>query len=272
MTESTGFPPEPDLPLPHRTPGESLARLMSPGAWADGWREACLSLAADLERQTGNAHSDWREAAAMARHRASSPPPVTEEAAPVSQDPQSGTEDERGAQVLISPVAPADTGCPFCKRIEAGEYDYDDLHSVAFQPLNPVTPGHFLVVPRAHVPDALADPGAAAYAMKFAADLAAQMELDACNFITSAGSAASQTVWHLHLHVVPRRPGDGLALPWPQDPKCSYCYCRLADAPECAGGCAHRDPSGHVGCGLNIPPSAELLRRSQRKPVRGSVL
>jgi len=89
MTESTGFPPEPDLP--QRTPGESLARLMSPGAWADGWREACLSLAADLERQTGNAHSDWREAAAMARHRASSPPPVTGEPGADPGNPQGGS-------------------------------------------------------------------------------------------------------------------------------------------------------------------------------------
>ena len=41
--------------------------------------------------------------------------------------------------------------CPFCARIAAGEYDYFDKQSVAFQPLNPVTPGHFLAVPRKHV-------------------------------------------------------------------------------------------------------------------------
>lgn len=36
----------------------------------------------------------------------------------------------------------------------------------------------------------------------------------AANIITSRGSAATQTVYHLHLHVVPRREGDGLGLPW----------------------------------------------------------
>lgn len=105
--------------------------------------------------------------------------------------------------------------CPFCARIAAGEYDYDDDYSVAFQPLNPVTPGHFLVVPRRHVKSALdSPPRYLGRAMEFAADLAGQMGLTDCNFITSAGAAATQTVFHLHVHVVPRREGDGLALPW----------------------------------------------------------
>ena len=105
-------------------------------------------------------------------------------------------------------------GCPFCDRIMAGEFDYEDPSNVAFQPLNPVTPGHFLVVPRKHVTDAMAHPLAASGALHFAAVLARLMELDACNFITSAGGAATQTVKHLHVHVVPRRENDGLHLPW----------------------------------------------------------
>jgi len=104
--------------------------------------------------------------------------------------------------------------CPFCARIAAGEFDYYDLDSVAFQPLNPVTPGHFLVVPRKHVSHALESPAAAGRALKFAGFLANQMGLESANFITSAGALATQTVFHLHLHVVPRREGDGLALPW----------------------------------------------------------
>jgi histidine triad (HIT) family protein len=106
------------------------------------------------------------------------------------------------------------TDCPFCARIDAGEYDYSDARSVAFQPLNPVTPGHFLVVPRMHVSNALASPVQAGHAMRFAGFLANQMGLGAANFITSAGSAASQSVFHLHWHIVPRREGDGLHLPW----------------------------------------------------------
>lgn len=104
--------------------------------------------------------------------------------------------------------------CPFCKRIAEGEYDYDDRHCVAFQPLNPVVPGHFLVVPREHTTNALTHPGRTGAAFRFAAYLAAEMDLDACNLITSAGPDATQTIFHLHVHVIPRRPGDGLHLPW----------------------------------------------------------
>ena len=104
--------------------------------------------------------------------------------------------------------------CVFCARIKAGEYDYFNYSNVAFRPLNPVVPGHLLVVPKNHVTNALESPARAASALAFAGHLAVEMGLDACNFITSAGAAATQTVMHLHLHVVPRREGDGLALPW----------------------------------------------------------
>lgn len=104
--------------------------------------------------------------------------------------------------------------CPFCGRIERGEYDYEDRYNVAFHPLNPVTPGHFLAVPRKHTASAFTSPLYAGRAVQFAAELARLMELDDFNLITSAGSLATQTVFHLHVHVVPRREGDGLALPW----------------------------------------------------------
>jgi histidine triad (HIT) family protein len=106
------------------------------------------------------------------------------------------------------------SACPFCERIAAGQYDYEDLYNVAFEPLNPVVPGHFLVVPRVHVPHALEGPHSAGRALKFAAYLANRMSLESANFITSAGTAATQSVFHLHVHVVPRHEGDGLRLPW----------------------------------------------------------
>jgi histidine triad (HIT) family protein len=104
--------------------------------------------------------------------------------------------------------------CPFCARIAAGDYGTCDMFSVSFEPLNPVTEGHLLVVPRLHFPDAGSNPLHAGRAMELAATIAALDSLDSYNLITSAGSAATQTVRHLHLHLVPRRPGDGLALPW----------------------------------------------------------
>ena len=106
--------------------------------------------------------------------------------------------------------------CPFCARIMAGEYD-DDLRrfdAVSFEPLNPVTDGHRLVVPKIHVSSALGHPAIAADVMAAAVQVAALHGVTECNFITSAGAAATQTVFHLHLHIVPRRLDDGLTLPW----------------------------------------------------------
>lgn len=103
------------------------------------------------------------------------------------------------------------SGCPFC----GGPTDrqvtwYGDVQ--VFEPLGPVVPGHLLVVPRQHVTDARTDPAVTAKVFGVAALVAA--EGGACNLITSAGPEATQTVFHLHVHVVPRRPDDGLRLPW----------------------------------------------------------
>lgn len=81
-----------------------------------------------------------------------------------------------------------------------------------FEPLDPVTPGHTLIVPVQHVPNATYSPRHAAGAMEVASWLAARYE--SANIITSCGAPATQTVFHLHVHVVPRTVGDGLALPW----------------------------------------------------------
>jgi histidine triad (HIT) family protein len=106
--------------------------------------------------------------------------------------------------------------CPFC-LIVAGDApatlvrEWPD--AVAFVPLNPVAAGHVLVVPRAHVPNFAADPVVSASVMFRVADLAGWLPTP-MNVITSRGAAATQTVHHLHFHLVPRREGDGLALPW----------------------------------------------------------
>lgn len=81
-----------------------------------------------------------------------------------------------------------------------------------FEPLNPVTRGHVLVVPERHVESASADPSLAAGCMEIAATIAARHR--SANIITSIGTSATQSVPHLHLHVVPRTPNDGLHLPW----------------------------------------------------------
>lgn len=103
--------------------------------------------------------------------------------------------------------------CVFCQRVVTGEYDEGNRDAVIFSPRRPITPGHRLIVPRLHVTDAADDPEITADAMRLAAEYARRADED-FNLITSAGDLATQTVAHLHIHFVPRREGDGLALPW----------------------------------------------------------
>ncbi|MEW2623649.1 HIT domain-containing protein [Streptomyces sp. NPDC048106] len=75
-----------------------------------------------------------------------------------------------------------------------------------------VNGGHVIVLPRVHVEDAGTDPEVTGVVMRRAAELIA--ELPAANIITSKGAEATQSVYHLHVHVVPRQEGDSLPLPW----------------------------------------------------------
>lgn len=106
--------------------------------------------------------------------------------------------------------------CVFCAIISGDEpatviRRWPDV--IAIAPLNPVTEGHTLVIPTDHVRDAIENPAVTAKTMHAAAELATAP----CNIITSAGREATQSVFHLHLHIVPRAEGDGLALPWYSD-------------------------------------------------------
>lgn len=110
------------------------------------------------------------------------------------------------------------TGCPFCPD----NWDNLDIVDMAqiyhppwaiIRPLNPVTDGHVLAISAEHTPDAAADPDIAARLTRLAARYIARNNLQA-NIITSIGPAATQTVMHTHVHVIPRRDGDGLTLPW----------------------------------------------------------
>ena len=120
----------------------------------------------------------------------------------------------------------ADLSCPFCAIImgegRAREV-YRDDHAVAFFPLRPATFGHTLVVPRRHIPDIWELPEAAVAhlsraALRVAAALRAAVAPDGLNIIQSSGAAATQTVPHLHVHLVPRWAADAMGPIWPAHP------------------------------------------------------
>jgi histidine triad (HIT) family protein len=122
-----------------------------------------------------------------------------------------------------------DPDCLFCK-ILAGELPstriYEDERTVAFMDINPATRGHTLVIPREHARDlheiAAEDLAACAQtAQLIAARARDQLGCDGVNLLNSCGSAAWQTVFHFHMHVIPRYSDDPLRLPWvpgPGDP------------------------------------------------------
>jgi histidine triad (HIT) family protein len=114
-----------------------------------------------------------------------------------------------------------DPDCIFCK-IAAGEIPAqrvdEDEHTVAFMDLNPWTRGHALVIPRNHSRN-LYDAGDEdlANTVRAAKRLALRMRdrlgCDGVNLINSCEPAAWQTVFHLHVHVIPRYDDDPLQLP-----------------------------------------------------------
>lgn len=108
--------------------------------------------------------------------------------------------------------------CIFCEIVEGrspADVVLNTPDVLGIIPLNPVTPGHVIFIPKVHVTDAVDDPAVTAYTMKAASlygkDKASS---DSMNFITSVGEEATQSVYHLHIHLVPRRRYDLLPLPW----------------------------------------------------------
>jgi histidine triad (HIT) family protein len=131
-----------------------------------------------------------------------------------------------------------DPDCLFCK-IVAGEIPgtlvAEDDRTVAFMDINPATRGHALVVPRRHAADlGEVDPDDLAAVVQAAQRLAVRardaLDADGINLINAWGSAAWQTVFHLHVHVIPRYADDPLKLPWQPAPGDEADIAAAADA------------------------------------------
>ena len=114
-----------------------------------------------------------------------------------------------------------DEDCIFCK-IVAGELPAEkvdeDEHTIAFLDRNPWTRGHALVIPRNHARNLYeVDPADLAHTVQAAQRLALKvrdrLKADGVNLLNSCEPAAWQTVFHLHVHVIPRYEGDPLRVP-----------------------------------------------------------
>ncbi|MEW1565749.1 HIT domain-containing protein [Streptomyces sp. NPDC093509] len=107
--------------------------------------------------------------------------------------------------------------CPFCE-INIGrapaKFVAEWSDAIAIVPHHPVVDGHTLIIPKTHVTDFADDPDVTGATARRAAQLCRDLDLVHANLITSRGVHATQSVFHLHIHLVPRAENDGLALPW----------------------------------------------------------
>jgi histidine triad (HIT) family protein len=116
----------------------------------------------------------------------------------------------------------SDADCVFCRIVSGvapGQIVDEDEKTVAFMDINPATRGHAVVVPRRHARDLIEiEPDDLEATIVAAQRLARRMRerLDAAgvNLLNTCGRAGWQTVFHFHLHVIPRYAEDPLRLPW----------------------------------------------------------
>jgi len=116
--------------------------------------------------------------------------------------------------------------CLFC-GIVAGTIPSTQVaeteQAIAFMDINPATPGHLLVIPRVHSADlreAAAEDLTAAtlLAQSLVARVIERLDADGANLLSCIGAEAWQSVFHTHLHVIPRYQNDPLQLPWHPTP------------------------------------------------------
>jgi histidine triad (HIT) family protein len=116
-------------------------------------------------------------------------------------------------------------GCVFCAIVSGtapAERVYEDASVIAIMDIHPAATGHVLVIPKHHSPDLWhIKPADAEKTMAASVQVADMIRRalgpDGINLVHASGRAAWQTVFHFHLHLVPRYEGDGLVAPWPLD-------------------------------------------------------
>ena len=113
--------------------------------------------------------------------------------------------------------------CHFCEIIHGGgevSCCYEDSQAIAFMDIQPVNMGHVLVVPREHY-ESLNDvpPSLAMHLFEVALSLGPIIRKvtgsDDLNIVVNSGEAAGQNIFHYHVHLIPRKAGDGFEIPLP---------------------------------------------------------
>jgi histidine triad (HIT) family protein len=115
------------------------------------------------------------------------------------------------------------TDCVFCKIVAKAipaTVVHEDEHTLAFMDIGQVNPGHVLVAVKQHAENLYAlDDAQAAAALRSATRVArairAAFQPQGLSVYQANGKAAGQTVFHFHMHLVPRHEADGMALTWP---------------------------------------------------------
>jgi histidine triad (HIT) family protein len=118
-------------------------------------------------------------------------------------------------------VADSDPNCIFCKILAGelpGEVVQEDEHTVAFMDINPWTRGHAVVIPRRHAKNLyeIEDDDlerTVVSAKRLAIRMKERLGCDGINLLNSCEAPAWQTIFHLHVHVIPRYADDPLQLP-----------------------------------------------------------
>lgn len=118
------------------------------------------------------------------------------------------------------------SNCIFCAIVQntaPAWVIYEDGHTMAFLDIAPATDGHTLVIPKRHVRDlwelSEADGRHVMVAAKRVAEwIKRALSPDGVNLFHATGAAAFQSVFHFHLHVVPRYNGDRVRKPWEPQP------------------------------------------------------
>ncbi|MCU0635660.1 MAG: HIT family protein [Gemmatimonadaceae bacterium] len=149
----------------------------------------------------------------------------------------------------VAPLRPAPSHCIFCDIIRgAAEVSicYEDATAIAFMDIQPVNAGHVLVVPRQHfevLQDVPADIGQHLFDVtrRLLPVVQQAAGADDMNIIVNSGAAAGQNVFHFHIHLIPRRAGDGFDVPLPF-PGSEMPSRERLDAMAARIGSASRDP------------------------------